>query len=549
MLYILNIMIPSVKIVDFLVIGGGVAGLRAAVELYSAGSVLVLTKDKITESSTGYAQGGIAVAMSDEDRVSIHYEDTIKAGTGLCSEEAVRTMVEEGPEYIRELISWGAEFDREGSSLAFTREAAHSRRRILHCHGDSTGREIERVLINKAKASSSISKYDFAFTLDLIIRDGRCIGATVLRGDSLINIYAKAVILATGGAGQLFSRTTNPLISTGDGIAIAYNAGAQVVDMEFIQFHPTTLFAPGAPQFLLSEAMRGEGAVLRNINGGLFMSEYHEMEELAPRDTVTRAIVSEMVKTNARHVYLDLKHMDSSFIKKRFPLIYSTCLQYDIDITEDMIPVCPAAHYIMGGIKTNLYGETNIEGLFAAGEVANTGVHGANRLASNSLLEGLVFGARTGKKAAEFRNHEIPAKALIPASDTKTIDDQASFQSSYNAEKIRRSLRQIIWNRVGIIRCKKSLTIAKKWLGKKSFILDDPVRTRRGFELKNMIIVANLITDAALLRQGSVGAHYRSDFKEPGENWQQHSACQKGYPVHWTASFPQENHSAKVKTQ
>ena len=296
----------SEKAVDYLVIGGGVAGLRAAIELASQGSVLVLTKDKSSESTTGYAQGGIAVALSDEDEVRIHYDDTIKAGNGLCNEESTRVMVEEGPQYIRELISWGAEFDKEGSRLSFTQEAAHTRRRILHSHGDSTGKEIDRVLIKKARSFSSVSRYDFAFTLDLIIEDGKCIGASVLRNDKVINIYAKAVILATGGAGQVYSRTTNPLISTGDGLAIAYRAGALIKDMEFIQFHPTTLFAPGAPPFLLSEAMRGEGALLKNIHGERFMKGYHEMLELAPRDTVARAIVSEMVKTNTDHVFLDL---------------------------------------------------------------------------------------------------------------------------------------------------------------------------------------------------------------------------------------------------
>jgi len=375
----------SSETVDFLVIGGGVAGLRAAIELAPRGSVLVLTKDKATESTTGYAQGGVAVALSDEDEVCIHYEDTVKAGDGLCNEEAVKVLVEEGPACILELMSWGADFDKEGSKLSFTIEAAHTRKRILHSHGDSTGKEIERVLIKKARSFPSVRRYDFAFTLDLITEDGRCIGATVLRGDSIINVFARAVILATGGAGQLYSRTTNPVISTGDGIAIAYRAGALIVDMEFIQFHPTTLYSPGAPQFLLSEAMRGEGAVLRNIHGQRFMHHYHEMSELASRDTVARAIVSEMVKTGARHVYLDLRHLDRDFVKKRFPQIYTTCLQYDIDITEDMIPVCPAAHYIMGGVSTDLAGETGIKGLFAAGEVACTGVHGANRLASNSL--------------------------------------------------------------------------------------------------------------------------------------------------------------------
>jgi L-aspartate oxidase len=384
------------------------------------------------------------------------------------------------------------------------------------------------VLINKARSFPSISRYDFAFTLDLITDGNRCIGATVLRGNSIINFYAKAVILATGGAGQVFSRTTNPLISTGDGIAIAYRAGALVTDMEFIQFHPTTLYSPGAPQFLLSEAMRGEGAVLKNILGKRFMPEYHEMAELASRDTVTRAIVSEMVKTNAKHVYLDLRHMDKDFSKKRFPQIYTTCLQYNIDITEDMVPVSPAAHYIMGGVHTNRDGESSLKGLFAAGEVACTGVHGANRLASNSLLEGLVFGARTGKKAAGYVNNEIPASAGKAVSENK-----GPGITSADTEKTRSSLRQMMWDKAGIIRCEKSLSGAKKWLGKKAPITITVCNTRRECELKNMITVANLISDAALLRENSVGTHYRSDFKEKSKGWNKHTACRKGKNIYW----------------
>ncbi len=518
---------------DFLVIGGGVAGLRAGIELASKGSVLVLTKDKATESSTGYAQGGIAVAMSDEDEVSVHYDDTIKAGDGLCNNDAVGMMVEEGPAYLIELMSWGADFDKEGSGLSFTREAAHTRRRILHSHGDSTGREIERVLVNKARSFNSITRYDYAFTLDLIVRDNRCIGATVLRGGSVVNVFAKAVILATGGAGRLFSRTTNPLISTADGTAIAYRAGALIVDMELMQFHPTTLFSPGAPQFLLSEAMRGEGAVLNNIHGKRFMHAYHEMAELAPRDIVTRAIVSEMVKTESTNIYLDLTHMDKVFVKKRFPSIYKTCLQYDIDITEDKVPVCPAAHYIMGGISTNLDGETSIKGLFAAGEVACTGVHGANRLASNSLLEGLVFGARTGKGAVKYADGINKQEKISDLPVLKPASGGMDHHSPFDSEKTLSSLRQLMWNRVGIIRCDESLQSAKQWLKNKSYILDIQFQSRTESELKNMIAVAGLMTDAALLRKGSAGAHFRSDFRKRGEKWQRHTACLMGKAVDW----------------
>jgi L-aspartate oxidase len=521
---------PSVETVDFLIIGGGVAGLRAAIELAPRGDVLILTKDKSTESSTEYAQGGVAVALSDEDEVCIHYDDTIRAGDGLCREDAVSVLVEEGPGYILELISWGAAFDREGSRLAFTREAAHSRKRILHAHGDSTGREMERTLIARARSFPSIKRYDFAFTIDLLIQDGRCVGAVVLRKNRIIIVRAKAVVLATGGAGQVYGRTTNPVIATGDGIAIAYRAGAMLEDMEFVQFHPTTLFAPGAPQFLLSEAMRGEGAELRNIHGERFMPGYHELAELAPRDVVTRAIVSEMVKTGSSHVYLDMTHLDRDFVMKRFPQIYSTCLQYQIDITEDKVPVCPAAHYFMGGVKTGLDGETSIDGLFAAGEVACTGVHGANRLASNSLLEGIVFGARTGKKAAEFaeqNGHGQWRESDIHCPEPSEPDSLALLEE----EKMRTSLRRMMWERVGIIRCNESLTVAMKWLDDHK--LSNSVAARRHFEHMNMHTVATLIAASALFRKGSVGAHYRSDFKDRGENWQAHVRCSKDQAPHW----------------
>jgi len=529
----------STKTVDFLIIGAGVAGLRAAIEVASHGSVLVLTKDKPLESSTGYAQGGIAVALSDEDEVGIHYEDTIKAGDGLCREEAVKVLVEEGPDIILELISWGAQFDKEGSKLAFSREAAHSRRRILHARGDSTGREIERVLLRKVRTFPSVSRYDFAFTVDLIIDDSRCAGALILRGNELIAIYARAVILATGGAGELYSRTTNPPVATGDGMTIAYRAGAELQDMEFVQFHPTTLYSPSAPQFLLSEAMRGEGAILRNIRGEQFMPHYHPMAELAPRDIVTRAIISEMVKTRAKHIYLDLTHLDRDFIKKRFPRIYSTCLRFDIDITDDLIPVSPAAHYIMGGVKTNLKGETNILGLFAAGEVACTGVHGANRLASNSLLEGLVYGARAGRAAAEWKvkssGLKVPRnlKTLTSKLRTGVPKNSKDFLGRFDVDKIRSSLRRLMWNKAGIIRCRESLSKAKGWLMEWDPILKGEFLSRRGLELKNMLQVASLIVDSALLREGSIGAHYRSDFPERGEGWQRHTTCQKEAGILW----------------
>lgn len=501
---------------DFLVIGGGVAGLRAAIELAKAGKVLVITKAR--ETSTEYAQGGVAVALSDEDEVRIHYEDTIRAGDGLCNEKAVKILVEEGPERILELISWGAEFDREGTKLAFTQEAAHTKRRILHSHGDSTGKELERVLLNKARSLPNISKYEFAFTIDLLVADRVCKGVLLLKeaNKEVVAISAKAVILATGGAGQLYVRTTNPSVATGDGMAIAYRAGAVLEDMEFVQFHPTTLYAPRAPQFLLSEAMRGEGAILRNIYGEKFMLNYHTSAELAPRDVVSRSIISEMVKTNAKHVYLDLTHLDPEFLKKRFPRIYSTSLLYDIDITEDLIPICPSAHYIMGGVKTDINGRTNINGLFAAGEVACTGVHGANRLASNSLLEGLVYGARAGRAAGRY-GRLIKSPKISPPSYKKY-----KARPEIDIDKIRTSLRRIMWDRVGIIRCSKSLKEAKDKISKWESLLNYKFITRKELEVKNMVTVAGLITEASLFREGSVGAHYRSDLADKGKNWKRH---------------------------
>lgn len=509
---------------DFLVIGSGVAGLRAAIELAQFGEVTVITKDIPTESSTEYAQGGIAVALSDEDEVGIHYKDTIRAGDGLCNEEAVRALVEEGPLRIMELIEWGAQFDREGTKLAFTQEAAHSKRRVLHAHGDSTGKELERVLLNKALSFKNIKKYPHASVLDLIVEDNTCLGAIVSRQKEkkVSLILSKAVVLATGGAGQLYERTTNPPVATGDGMAIALRAGAVLRDMEFVQFHPTALYLKGAPNFLLSEAMRGEGALLRNIKGEPFMKDYHPLAELAPRDAVSRAIVSEMVKTGSEHVYLDLRHLNSDFVKKRFPRIYTTCLNYGIDITKDLIPVSPAAHYIMGGVKTDLSGATNIKGLFACGEVACTGVHGANRLASNSLLEGLVYGARTGM-AAGLYGEKVSVRKDIYIRDLKfsSIPTVTSTPEETILD-IKRSLKRLMWQKVGIIRCGKSLEEAKEGIKKWRFLTETIYLTREEAELKNMLMVSEAIVLSAMERRGSVGAHYRTDYKERGFNWQRH---------------------------
>jgi L-aspartate oxidase len=511
---------------DFLIIGGGVAGLRAAIELARNGDVLVVTKDAPSESSSEYAQGGVAVALSDEDEISIHFEDTLRAGDGLCLRKAVGTLVEEGPTRIRELILWGAEFDKEGTKLAFTQEAAHSKRRILHAQGDSTGHEIMRVLIDKVRSSARVSKIDFAFTRDLIVRRGKCVGAIVCQHSlkKVLFISARAVLLATGGAGQLFERTTNPAVATGDGMAMAYRAGAALVDMEFVQFHPTALFRAGAPQFLLSEAMRGEGGMLRNLEGRRFMDDYHPARELAPRDVVTRAIHAEMTATQTDHVFLDMTHLNAEYIVRRFPRIYRTCKNLGIDISREPIPVSPAAHYVMGGVKTDLWGATNIPGLFAAGETACTGVHGANRLASNSLLEGLVFGERAGLAAARYAPRRMARNLNLPHFPART---RPASDAALNVNDIRLSLKKLMWKKVGIVRNRKDLSSALAQLRAWDTMMRHHAPERDVFELKNMITTAMLITRSALLRKGSVGAHCRSDFPSKGSTWRKRTVVEK----------------------
>jgi L-aspartate oxidase len=515
---------------DFLIIGGGVAGLRAAIELARNGEVLVVTKDAPTESSSEYAQGGVAVALSDEDEISIHFDDTLRAGDGLCLRNAVRTLVEEGPTRIRELILWGAEFDKEGTKLAFTQEAAHTKRRILHAHGDSTGKEIMRVLTDKVRSTSTVSKIDFAFTRDLIIENDRCVGAVVCQQalHKVLIISARAVLLATGGAGQLYARTTNPAVATGDGMAMAYRAGAALMDMEFVQFHPTALFLKGAPQFLLSEAMRGEGGMLKNNQGMRFMDRYNSARELAPRDVVTRAIQSEMAATGADNVFLDMTHLNAGYVMQRFPRIYQTCKNLGIDITEKPVPVSPAAHYIMGGVKTDLWGATSIPGLFAAGEAACTGVHGANRLASNSLLEGLVYGERAGLGAARYARKHVNKSTGRKRDVVHAIQKVRPCSAALpDISDIRSSLKKLMWEKVGIVRVKKDLTAALKQLKEWDRTMKEHAPERNVFEIKNMITTALLITRSALQREGSVGAHFRSDFPTKGKNWRKRTVIQK----------------------
>ena len=513
--------IPQIQ-TDFLIIGGGAAGLRAAIEAGTHGRTLLVTKDKLGESNTMHAQGGIAVAINVGDQVAFHVEDTLNAGDGLCNETAVTVMVEEGIEQVDKLVSWGANFDKQNDKLVFTMEAAHSIRRIIHAKGDATGEETENVLIRKASELENVQFMDHKFVVDLLTLDGRCFGAILLdeKKSTLLAIIAKSTILASGGLCRIYRHTTNPDVATGDGYAFAYRAGCEMTDMEFVQFHPTTLCLHGAPRFLISEAVRGEGAILINARGERFMEAYHEQGELAPRDVVSRAIVAETARTNTECVYLDLTNLNSTFIKKRFPTISERCKGYGIEIYRDLIPVQASAHFMMGGVKTNLQAETNIRGLYACGEVACTCVHGANRLASNSLLESLVFSVRAASAAAENLDIELPAAEL-------KIKHRREGKGSEQVDlaKIRKSIRNLMWDNVGIIRNVEMLQEAHIYLQKHT---DLQPTTRSDYELQNMLVLSRLITDGALIRQESRGAHYRFNYPDRDDvHWHRHITFQR----------------------
>ncbi|HEX7448497.1 MAG TPA: L-aspartate oxidase [Pirellulales bacterium] len=512
--------------VDVLIVGGGLAGLRAALAVDRRLRVLVITKDSLLQSNSHYAQGGIAGVLDPEDRFENHIADTLKAGGDLCNREIVELVVREAPERIRELMAWGARFDEESGELALGREGGHSHFRIVHALGDATGREVMRAVIDRVLAQEHIAHWQDTFTLDLLTHEGVCRGALVWnarRGKTLV--WAKQTILCTGGAGQIYRETTNPPVATGDGHALAFRAGAELRDMEFMQFHPTVLYIAGSSRSLITEAMRGEGARLVDRTGHRFMPDYDARGELAPRDVVSQAIVSQMEKTRHPNVYLDLSHLAAERVRARFPGIAAVCAEFGIDIARDWIPVRPGAHYMIGGVTIDAEGRSTLPGLWAAGEVSSSGLHGANRLASNSLLEGLVFGAHTGEGASRaalampdcFQALPLENPALVDSAEQLDLDD------------IRNSLKSLMWRSAGVRRDAAGLAEAQEmidhWCG---YVLDRQFAEPAGWQLQNMLWVSRIMIAAAALREESRGVHLRVDFPQADdEHWRRHLAFRR----------------------
>lgn len=499
---------------DVLIIGSGLAGLYTALKLAGHRRVIVVTKDDPAKGATELAQGGIAAALAEADSPALHFRDTMAAGAGLSSPAAARVLAEEGPERVRELIDLGIPFDREGGWLALGREGAHSRPRILHAGGDATGKIVWRALASRVAAEREIRLLPRTTAVDLLAADGRCFGALVLLPDgSPSAILAAATVLASGGAGRLFPVTTNPPVATGDGVAMAYRAGAELMDLEFYQFHPTALAHPRAAGFLISEAVRGEGAVLRNKAGERFMPGCHPLAELAPRDVVARAIAREMERLGTDFVYLDLTHLDPGLVERRFPTIVSTCRKLGLDPVREWLPVAPAAHYFMGGVRTDLFGRTSLPGLYACGEVACTGAHGANRLASNSLLEGLVFGARLAESLLESR----PGRPCCPPLEFRGLREHSCDSGTVKAR-----IGQAMWRWVGLVREAGGLEQAAGTLERLWPLFECAAGDRPAVEARNLLLLARLMVEAAAWRRESRGAHYRSDFPEPDPGYRKH---------------------------
>jgi L-aspartate oxidase len=524
---------------DFLVLGSGIAGLRAAITLAEKGRVLVLTKGDVCEPHARGVQPRVAVTLGEDEEICLHLHDTLLAGEGLCREEAVHVLVEEAPRLIQEVVEWGNRLDRSGTRLALKTEGKNGRSRVLHAHGDSTESEILRVLLAKAKSLGAIQFLPRTFAVDFLLEGGRVAGVTYLDEQSPkpSEARADAVLLSTGGLGQAYKDTTNPPIACGDGVAMAWRAGALLSDMEFVQFCPTALYIKGAPRILLTDALLGDGAKLRNIDLERFMPQHHDAAELAPNDIISRASILEIQRTGSDFIYLDLTSLDEGHIKKRFSKLYSTCLEFNIDISTDLLPVRPAAHYAMGGVATDLTGATTLDGLYAAGEVAATGVHGANRLPSNSLLEGLVFGARAaaammeGKPPAKAPAPKVPPKLPSAASIAAPSGTQAAAAAKVDVKQIAGNIRSLLWEKVGIIRERKELTAALSRLEAMNF---QAVNHRAENETQNILEVARAIARSALARQESRGAHYRSDFPLPDAAASpRHSYLSRNQPVYF----------------
>jgi len=504
---------------DYIIVGSGIAGLYTALLAKEQGSVLIITKGSIDDCNTKHAQGGIAAAISKNDSPELHFKDTIAAGDGLCNEEAVRILVNEAPARIHDLVNLGVPFDTVDGQVALTTEAAHSVPRILHAGGDATGEHVEITLSNRVR-SSKIQVLEDCLATEIMVEKKRVSGVRALdcRTGSIEEFGCRFLVLATGGAGQLYKFNTNSDIATGDGIALAFNAGAEIVDMEFFQFHPSALRLPGVTPFLISEAVRGEGGVLRNVEGYRFMPDYTPEGDLAPRDVVARSILYEMKKTGSDRVFIDVTHLPPHVITTRFPHIYRFCLDHGLDITKGLIPVAPAAHYMMGGIKTNNWGETNIAGLFATGETACTGIHGANRLASNSMIEVLTFSKRIVEKTRSKAKTRAPITGK--GADIYHSLSQREVPKAVPAPSLS-ALQELHWDKVGIIRSKEKLTEAANTLAAWQKSLPQPT-DRPSHELNNLVLTGRLVTEAALLREESRGAHFRSDFPQSSTQWQRH---------------------------
>ncbi len=503
---------------DYIIIGSGIAGLYTALLAKDTGSVLIITKGSIEDCNTRHAQGGIAAPISKIDSTELHFKDTLVAGKDLCDPEAVRILSEEAADRIADLIKFGVRFDTVNGEIALTREAAHSVPRVLHAGGDATGEHIEVTLSRRVRFSSiKVLEYCLATEISVDKDTVKGVRAIDCRTGLVEDYECRFVILATGGAGRLYKYTTNSDVATGDGNALAFQAGAEVTDMEFFQFHPTAIRLPGVPPFLISEAVRGEGGVLRDVKGHRFMLDYTPDADLAPRDIVARSILHQMIKTGNDRVFLDVTHLPPQQLTTRFPHIYRFCLDHGLDITKVPIPVAPAAHYFMGGVKVNVWGETNINGMFAAGETACTGVHGANRLASNSLLEVVVFSKRIVERSRQDKKVAAPSAMKV---ENRTLSNGCTLKKRFPQPSLAH-LQSLMWEKVGIIRNGKNLAKAADILYYWYCYLPQPA-DRPSYELKNMILNARLITEAALMREESRGAHFRTDFPDASPDWQRH---------------------------